>query len=129
MSEKLAAALESLAQALQNNPAPIIGQKITAVAGPGSTGNVVGMRVTAVGGPGGGTVIGNKVSVTATGQRSAEEMKLIQELKDAAAVVRKDGAPRSWIGGLIDRAAALHNAALNAAVTAAASALAASALK
>jgi hypothetical protein len=129
MSDNLAAALENVAKALEQNPSPIIGQKVTAVAGPGSTGSVIGMKVVATSGPGGGTVIGNKVSVVATGQRDLSETKLIQELLEAAAAVRKDQAPRSWISGLIDRAGALGNAALNAVVAAAASALASSALK
>jgi hypothetical protein len=129
MSEKLAAALESLAAALQNHPSSITAQKVSAVAGPGSSGTVIGMKATATAGPGSsGTVIGN-MAIASSGQRNPADAQLVLELAAAAAAVRKKEAPRPWISGLIDRAGSLGNAALNAAVTAAASALATSALK
>jgi hypothetical protein len=119
-SQKLAAILESMASAIGAHPAPIIGQSISVTAAPGQRGDVIGMRVEVIAGQGAhGAMIGNYVSVSAGG-RSLAEVDMMQELRDAAAKVRDNHAPKSWVTGLIQRAASLGNAAVTAAMVAAA---------
>jgi hypothetical protein len=125
--EKLADTLERLASTIEANPGPVIGQKIVAIAQPGATGPTIGMNISVTAQPGSqGTVIGNKVSVT-TGKRNEEEVQVIRELKDAAAMLRDRKAPKSWIVGLLDRVKGLGSRAIDAGAIAGAQALAESA--
>jgi hypothetical protein len=109
-SEKLAAAFEQLASQVRS--APIIGQKIVVHAAQGA-GPTVGLSINVTGGSGSGDVIGQKISVS-----SGQNDGLVQELHEAAQLVRSGTAPVSMLKSLASRAAgALGNAAAGAGTT------------
>jgi hypothetical protein len=110
--ERLARALETLALNVASAPRSVVGMKVSAVAGPGSSGNVTGMKVTATGGPGSGNVTGLNVQVSAGGDDAARG--LVQELREAAVAVRQDKGHRSWIQGLLSRVGSLADRAVDA---------------
>jgi hypothetical protein len=110
--EQLAVALEALSRGVASSPRSVIGMKVSAVAGPGSSGNVTGLKVDVRGGPGGGNVTGLHVQASAGGPDPAAP--LIQEVKDAAAAVRKGNAQRSWVQGIVGRVQSLADRAVDA---------------
>jgi hypothetical protein len=111
--DRLAHALETLAQQIASAPRTVIGTQVSAVAGPGSSGTVIGMQVTAKSGSGGGNVTGFHSEAKSGPDPAAD---LIRELHEAATAVRQGGGDRSWMQSLIRRVQSLKDRACDAAV-------------
>jgi hypothetical protein len=88
--ERLALALETLAELIASAPRSVIGMNVSAVAGPGGTGSMTGL-----GGP----------------DPAAD---LVRELRDAAAATRKDKGYKSWVLRLLNRVGSLADQAVDA---------------
>ena len=110
----LSDALARLADDIERNPGTVTGEKITVTAGPGG-GNVIGSKIEVHSLPGHtGTVIGKSITVS-SGDRNADELAMIKELRQAASDARTGPIPGSWVQSLLDRAGQLANAAITAA--------------
>ena len=104
--EELARALEALAAKVTSSPRSVVGMSVSAVAGPGSTGDVTGLNVTATGGQGSGNVTGLHVQA-GVGEDPASG--LVKELREAAVATREGKAHRSWLESLVQRVRSLKD--------------------
>jgi hypothetical protein len=112
-AEKLANALDALANSIASAPRTVIGRRVSVTAGPGNPGRVIGKRMRVIGGPEGGTTIGEKIEVSAG--RPDPTSELVGEIKQAAKTVQDGRAPKLWIESLLTRARALTDRTVNAA--------------
>ncbi len=115
----LISALNNLADALERNPSPIVGMRVSVTGGGPGSGPVTGLSVSVTGGPGSGNVTGMRVSVNAgPGQRNAAEVALIEEIRSAVLAVQQGNANPSWVKGLFTRALDIGTAAIKGVVEA-----------
>jgi hypothetical protein len=115
--ENLAHALETLSRQIASAPRTVIGNKVSVVAGPGSSGTIIGQQIRATAGPGSsGNVTGLHAQAIAGADPAAD---LVRELSEAAAAVRQDKGHRGWLSGLLTRAKSLTDRVVDATAVAA----------
>jgi len=119
--QELAEVLNKLAKNIETAPIRIVGASVNVVGGQG--GSVTGLRIDAIGGAPGTHTTGMRIE--ASNVDYPERMKeLVSDLREAATAAHATLPAKAWIMGLVDRAKALGNRALDSSVASAAAEIA-----